>query len=658
MSRLSNLVTIWVIAWLCLLVIVVGSVKPGKISINCLQFIPRHFWNRSVYDQGAEQLHLDYKLSQLPHLAKCLNQTAAGTEYTVQLVAVAETDGGRESCCDMQCQSATIYHQVGLANILDSERQSNQTVSLSYVVGKFFIRLVRVVEEGGGTCEEGSFSSCSSVCSPVLQFGDIDTQPCRDSQETSSASNVSSSDHDVVINQSFHDRDQTCQFEVEIFFPVCHSIQSYSSANVSLVEVSLNQSCSDLDLMWDWQNSEVISLSFYIFFNAFNLSFQARNTSVEKINFCGSDRCNVTSDSSLFGTISYSLQTNINTSFCLLVEIQHPLCSRETSLRTDSFCVLPVSSPVVCSPDLWPGQFWLSEPMFIALVCAILITCLLCLFWIVVKCAREQVASLTSSPEPDKDALKNKNIPRSLTIDEMEHIIRLRQQELILVYFPDTEMFKTLNRKFRDFLMSLNILNVNDVIDIYDEKFSDCPDGFLKNPDGWVSNLLSDPERRIVLVTSKLAYECLIHMRKGLDPPKFPENDNYSKLLVHILKYLDSDMFRGNYRRLICVRYEDLKICDRRYGSESFNIVPGTEYLLPQHLEDIARWIHPIEARPGLWADHRPQVRALMEYIKDYRHREVRLSRYNLERNPYNFSLILFFNDSLERIVFEVNRCH
>ena len=39
--------------------------------------------------------------------------------------------------------------------------------------------------------------------------------------------------------------------------------------------------------------------------------------------------------------------------------------------------------------------------------------------------------------------------------------------------------------------------------------------------------------------------------------------------------------------------------------------------------EDIARWIHPVEARPGLWADHRPQVRGLLEYIKDYRHREV-----------------------------------
>ena len=179
---------------------------------------------------------------------------------------------------------------------------------------------------------------------------------------------------------------------------------------------------------------------------------------------------------------------------------------------------------------------------------------------------------------------------------------------------------------FKDWLQSLNILNVNHVTDIYDEKYADGQDGILKNPDTWVSNLLSDQERRVVLVTSRLAYECLLHLRKGLAPPPFPGDAAYSQLLVSMLATLDSDMFKGNYRRLICVRYEDLKICDRRYGSESFNIVPGTEYLLPQHLEDIARfekysmrnpekyeilnfrWIHPVEARPGLWAEHRPQA--------------------------------------------------
>ena len=407
---------------------------------------------------------------------------------------------------------------------------------------------------------------------------------------------------------------------------------------------------------------------------------------METINYCESELCKHRDSLRGSGLVSYSLRASLNTSYCVLLRSQHPSCLREDTEEAElpAYCalqvivkiqsrgilklgiVVQVPQAAVCSPEMLGSGLspaWLTQPMFIAIIISTLVTCLCCLLWIVVKCAQDQVtSSLSSSPEPEKEIYKNKNMPRSLTIDEMEHICRLRNQEVILVYFPDTEMFKNLNRRFRDWLMSLNILNVNDVIDIYDEKFSDSPDGFLKNPDGWVSNLLSEPERRVVLVTSKLAYECLIHMRKGLDPPKFPENDNYSKLLVHILKYLDSDMFRGNYRRLICVRYEDLKICDRRYGSESFNIVPGTEYLLPQHLEDIARWIHPVEARPGLWADHRPQVRRLMEYIKDYRLREVRVRHRRKHLCYLKISEILEFNNNsvysfflFSRIIF--SRC-
>ena len=250
MSRLTNLVTIWVIAWLGLLVIMVGSVTPSKININCLQFIPSHFWNRTVYDPRSQELQLDYNLSSLAHLRKCLDQTAAGTEYRVQLVSVLESDEERARCCDLQCQSAVRYYDLPLGQL--------QSLRLGYVVGSVFLRLVRVVEEGGGTCEEGTFSSCSSLCSPVLQFGDNDTDQCRDSLLVSSSNNVSSpSNYDLIINQSFRELDQTCQFELELSFPVCYSIQSYSSAKVSLLEISLNQTCSDVDLMWDWQNSEV-----------------------------------------------------------------------------------------------------------------------------------------------------------------------------------------------------------------------------------------------------------------------------------------------------------------------------------------------------------------------------------------------------------------
>ena len=69
---------------------------------------------------------------------------------------------------------------------------------------------------------------------------------------------------------------------------------------------------------------------------------------------------------------------------------------------------------------------------------------------------------------------------RSLTEDDLEHISRLPSQEIVLVYFPDTRRFKELNRKLRDWLVTLD---VNEVKDIYDEK---CSEDVLKNPADWV----------------------------------------------------------------------------------------------------------------------------------------------------------------------------
>ena len=54
----------------------------------------------------------------------------------------------------------------------------------------------------------------------------------------------------------------------------------------------------------------------------------------------------------------------------------------------------------------------------------------------------------------------------------------------ILVYFPDTTRFKELNRKLRNWLVTLD---VNDVKDIYDEK---CSEDVLKDPESWVRKTL------------------------------------------------------------------------------------------------------------------------------------------------------------------------
>ena len=498
-----------------------------------------------------------------------------------------------QKCCRKPCDTTKVQAKGHFSHILKDVDE----FKLNYVEGHYFFRF-RNCSCAGGTC----FTCKTLHCTDGYTFGDLDDGLSIADGLSESCGNKSSSYLTTFTTYpSFNERSShdevlsTCNLEINIVFPTCLGILPYSSAQVTVYESNNDGVCPDS-------------------FDGLNIADSAE----ESMTYCNSTLCPlVYGDAVELGLVTTNIESNTNTSYCVYLKESGPQCYASTDL-----CSVYFYSPVHCREPHRPTLTFLplSEPIFIGCVCGVLLLSLLLLLWTVVKCKKEQT---TPNPSPEPELIKNRNIPRSLTIDEMEHICRLRHQELVLVYFPDSDRFKNLNRLFKNWLMSLITLNVNDVTDIYDEKYTDGPDGILNNPDTWVANLLSDPERRVILVTSKLAYECLLYIRKGVQPPKFVLDDTHSQILISILKFLDSEMFRGNYRRLICVRYEDLKICSRKYGSESFNIVPGTEYVLPPHLEDIARWIHPIEAKPGLWADHRPQVKQFFDALREYRHHEV-----------------------------------
>jgi len=136
-------------------------------------------------------------------------------------------------------------------------------------------------------------------------------------------------------------------------------------------------------------------------------------------------------------------------------------------------------------------------PVFIGTLSLILVTTFVLLTWTVIQCSRKNPG--TPLLNQTQSGLVKKP-PRSLTEDDLEHISRLPSQEIILVYFPDTNRFKELNKKLRKWLVTLN---VNDVKDIYDEKPSE---DVLKNHDQWVKNTLIGPEKRIILVGKKRSF--------------------------------------------------------------------------------------------------------------------------------------------------------
>ncbi len=382
----------------------------------------------------------------------------------------------------------------------------------------------------------------------------------------------------------------SCTLRVESSLSLCTAATRYSRARVYTVEAGYaEQSCSVGD-----------------FFSAPAGAHHARKTNATV--GVSPAACDVTENCSvspLAGVVRHDIHDlSRNSSVCIFYQLLNPHCRHPDRPP----CFHYVSRAVRCEPLQLSPFSLLTEPVFVGVVSAILVLSLALLMWTVVQCSKKRPGTPILMPPP----AGKKPPPRSLTEDDLEHISRLPSQEIVLVYFPDTQRFKELNRRFRDWLVTLD---VNDVKDIYDEK---CSEEVLRDPEGWVRRTLGGPEKRIILMCSRLAYECLVTVKKGISSPKFVETDPHFGLLTRSIQYLDREM-RGNYRNLICVRYEDLKICDRQYSSEAFNIVPGTEYVLPQHLEDVCRWIHPRNPNPESWSERRQEVRELLEAMRKYR---------------------------------------
>ena len=482
----------------------------------------------------------------------------------------------RKDKCLAEDPRSRVQHSVYLS-------PTNPVTIFRYVDGVYFIRLSECFGKNSRQCQ---VVACSSLV--TLRVDDPrDREVCQSSPGPVAASEAS----DLTRLLNFR---STCSVSMRTVVPLCTPRQSYNRARVFTVEINRDSSdgaanCSVDDFLTGGGSAE--------------------NTTI-RVEKCRSEdvcqRDNATTFSYL-GLLRHELHDlNRNKSYCVFYQVENPHCRMAHEKSGKLSCFFHTHKAVACGLfDSRPFSSLLTQPVFVGLVSLTLFISLALLMWTVVQCSRRRPETPIQQPI--------KKPPRSLTEDDLEHISRLPSQEIVLVYFPDTKRFKELNRKFRDWLITLD---VNDVRDIYDEK---CSEEVLKDPERWVRSALGGPEKRVILVCSRLAYECLLAVKRPGGTPKFAEEDPHFGLLTRAVRYLEREM-RGNYRNLICVRYEDLKVCDRRYSSEAFNIVPGTEYVLPQHLEDVYRWIHPRDPRPECWSpEGRPEVRELLDAMRVYR---------------------------------------
>ena len=310
----------------------------------------------------------------------------------------------------------------------------------------------------------------------------------------------------------------SCGLRIETTVPLCSRATSHSKAAAFAVEVRPGERHCPL--------AEFLSSS--------GGGREKMNSTVEVEN-CE----NCSSLSPLTGVLRHRLSgLSRNSSYCVFYQMLNPHC---TAPRAGPPCFFAARESLSCGPMQFSPFSLLTEPVFVGVVSATLLTSLLLLCWTIVQCSKKRPG--TPILEHHGPPIK-KQPPRSLTEDDLEHISRLPSQEIVLVYFPDTRRFKELNRKFRDWLVTLD---VNDVKDIYDEK---CSEEVLKDPEGWVRETLGGPEKRIILVCSRLAYECLATVKRGISSPKFVETDPHFGLLTRAIQgCVDLTSFRDSVTR-------------------------------------------------------------------------------------------------------------
>ena len=283
----------------------------------------------------------------------------------------------------------------------------------------------------------------------------------------------------------------SCEVSVKAILPVCTAHQPYDKITIAVVQASDGVACTFDDYIDEMM--EIGGPDEQV-----KLEDEGRNgTTVEeavlkpcanirkKEGFCqnGFTHSNQTV---LQGQQYAYLEHSIgklwrNSTYCLFFRPRNPHC-------TGDYGCLFYTMPLRCD-ELMDGmrkpfiglKGIVTEPVFIGVVSLTLFLSLALLMWTVIQCSRgkNQGSPTNTSGQSgnfsnggagsnSKDRLiVKKAVPKSLTEDDLEHISRLPSQEIVLVYFPDSKRFKDLNRKLRNWLITLD---VNDVKDIYDEK--------------------------------------------------------------------------------------------------------------------------------------------------------------------------------------------
>jgi len=187
--------------------------------------------------------------------------------------------------------------------------------------------------------------------------------------------------------------------------------------------------------------------------------------------------------------------------------------------------------------------------------------------------------------------------------------------KILLLYSPDTKLFRELQESLKSFLeVACHCI----VLDLFDE---DLFATIAYDPEAWLTNLLDDPDFKVIVIESQGAYKRYQSLA-GKEVLNIPEPGALGGLFSAALAFFLRRRERADPSRLALARYETLPLSAGDFSLPSLaprESALTREFLVPTELHEFFCWVHghdPLDLLGKPWDRYHLELQLLTDALK------------------------------------------
>jgi len=314
--------------------------------------------------------------------------------------------------------------------------------------------------------------------------------------------------------------------------------------------------------------------------------------------------------------------------YCVSVTLSHISC-RLATLRQENICYLRASSPVwvpavpLISTILpFCTSHFACAWLYVTVAGGLLLFTSLCLAILLIRCCRRRKSGKPGD-EVDfagdgelHEVQQQERVSWGSLHKEWESGEEKARGKILMLYSPDTKLFKELQEALKSFL---ELACHCDIYDLFDDALFDT---IALDPSEWLQEFVNDQDVKIVVISSIGAFHRQLAL-KGSMPLNLPSglSDNIlDGLFTSGLRFISNYPSLAASGRVATARYEMLHLTEEAYKlAQPLASPPVREFLVPTQLHELFCWVHglqPLDVMGKPWANYHLEMQLLQDALK------------------------------------------